>query len=526
MKKLEETIQTVLRQQRNQLSESTFIARRCYFYQLLGTASTMGIDEPCQKLYDTFVTDDYDSNDRRFHLNHCVKLIDECAGTNALKKDGTLYNEPSLPTKEATYMQLKDICYPVKAIDIGFLIIKSEQEMEYLNLSASTTGQYKHSWKDIYRYFILHGSRIYCKISIEKYIDELNSLRELGHIKEWKWKINRKAAHILIEVAATGHYQWRQICRTHNCLESSLENIRNKYLSSLKARNLKESTIQLHDYVIRYALNSSGILSAEDLKICSLEQVQDIIKYFSTICNRRSLATIFPVLRSILDYFHENGFTETRLSGMVMGAFMQKGNVAGYISADDEEKLLKQLSHESKRTKAIILIALRLGLRDSDICNLTFQAIDWNNDKLRILQKKTGEPLVLPLLPDVGNALMDYIINDRPSRTDLYPYVFLRKQAPHNKLSSVYASCSKLIKRMGIYPINGTSTGVHLYRYTLVHRLLEAKVPHQVITDTLGHKSKESDKPYLSMDESMLRMCALDLSIIGVKSWKEGGYND
>ena len=112
------------------------------------------------------------------------------------------------------------------------------------------------------------------------------------------------------------------------------------------------------------------------------------------------------------------------------------------------------------------------------------------------------------MLPDVGNALMDYILYERPKRNDYYPYMFLRKQASYNRLTSVYSICSRFLNRMGIKPINGNATGVHLFRYSLVHNLLTAKVPHQVITDTLGHTSKESDKPYLPMDESMLRMCA------------------
>ena len=133
---------------------------------------------------------------------------------------------------------------------------------------------------------------------------------------------------------------------------------------------------------------------------------------------------------------------------------------------------------------------------------------------------------MLPLLPVVGNALMDYILNERPKRSDQYPYIFLRKQAPYNKLTSIYPTCSKLLRRLGIKPVNGTATGTHLFRYSMVHRLLAAKVPHQVITDVLGHTSKEPDKPYLSMERSMLRMCALDLSVIGGVSWRGGVSND
>jgi len=526
MTKLEGAIKEVQELQKNKLSYSTYEAQKCYFQQLLKTASMMCIEEPCQELYDTFAADDYGSKERRFHLNHCIKLVDKYTNTHAQRKDGTLYNEPTLPTIEETSVKLKNTSYPIESIDISFLIVKSELEMEYLCLKASTTGQYKHAWKDIYRYFFLHASTIYSESNILMYLDEITSSRNLGLMKEWKWKISRKAACVLIEVADTGHFQWSPIHRNFCYSDAELDDLHIQYLTSLKERNLSRSTISLYDYVFRNAFMISRINCLEKLKNLSIDKVQFIIKGFSSICNQRSLATILPILRGILEFFFEHGFTENPLSGVVMGAFVQKGNVAAYICQSDLEKLLKQLDQESRRTKAIVLLALRLGLRDCDICGLTFQDIDWKVDKICLFQKKTGEPLVLPLLFDVGNALMDYIINERPLRQDNYPYIFLRIQAPHNKLSTVYESCAKLIKASGVHPVNGTAIGVHLYRYSLVHRLLNAKVPHQVITDTLGHTSKESDKPYLSMEESMLRMCALDLSVIGKISWKEGVLND
>jgi hypothetical protein len=105
---------------------------------------------------------------------------------------------------------------------------------------------------------------------------------------------------------------------------------------------------------------------------------------------------------------------------------------------------------------------------------------------------------------------------------DRYPYIFLRKQAPYNKITSAYSTCSGLLKKLRIKPVNGQAAGVHVFRYTMVHRLLAGKTPHQVITNALGHSSKESDKPYLSMEESMLRLCALDLSVVGRVSLKGG----
>jgi integrase len=399
--------------------------------------------------------------------------------------------------------------------------VKAEIEMQHLNLSDSTLGQYRHSWMDIRQYFIENDTINYDEGLLQRFIHNIDLQRNDGVIKEWKWKINRKAAHVLMEVIKTGCFQWGIVNRSVCCIGIETESLRLQYLTSLKQRNLSETTISLYDYVFRKTLAFAEVEKQEDLLSLSPGKVQLVIRKFAYVCNKRSMATILPILRSLLKFFHATALTQTDLSGIVMGCFMQRNSVAAYISEKDQTDLLVQLDNESKRTKAVILLAMRLGLRDCDICNLTFQEIDWRNDKIRLIQIKTGEPLVLPLLPDVGNALMDYILNERPKRDDYYAYIFLRKQAPYNKLASVYTICSNLLRRQQINPVNGTAMGVHLFRYTMVHRLLAAKVPHQVITDVLGHVSKESDKPYLSMDESMLRMCTLDLSVIDKISWKE-----
>ena len=80
------------------------------------------------------------------------------------------------------------------------------------------------------------------------------------------------------------------------------------------------------------------------------------------------------------------------------------------------------------RTKAMMRLGLRLGLRDIDICCLRFSQIDWKNDQIILEQEKTGVTIYLPLLEDVGNAIMDYILNERPTEAKKNPYVFVRRQ--------------------------------------------------------------------------------------------------
>lgn len=526
MTKLETTINTVLQQLKPELASETWESRRRYFNQMLRLAEKLNITEPCQELYDAFIADGNGSPERHSLHVRCVKLVDASAGTQAKDEHGILFNEPSMPDEETVQKYFQSCGFPItNGVCIDYLIVKAVIEMKHLNLTDSTIGQYRHSWMDIRRYFNAASSHVYDETLMQDYLREINIQHSNNSMKEWKWKINRKAAHVLMEVAGTGCFHWKIIHKNISCNTPEAEYIRRQYVNSLKQRNLSQSTIELHDYVFRKTVEFAGIKTQENLLSLTPEAVQLVISKFADNCSRRSMATILPILRSMLKSLHTDSLIKRESSGMVMGGFVQKGSVATYISEKNQMELVTGLDKESKRTTAVILLALRLGLRDCDICNLTFQKIDWQHDRIRLVQKKTGEPLVLPLLPDVGNALMDYILNERPKRNDHYPYIFLRKQAPYNKLTSIHSICSKLLNRMGIKPVNGNAIGVHLFRYSLVYRLLAAKVPHQVIKDTLGHTSKESDKPYLSMEESMLRMCALDLSVIGKMTWKGDGIN-
>ena len=85
------------------------------------------------------------------------------------------------------------------------------------------------------------------------------------------------------------------------------------------------------------------------------------------------------------------------------------------------------------RDKAIILLALRTGLRSVDILRIKLKDIDWVNDTITIAQSKTGIAFKIPLIADVGNALSAYLLNERP--TTATSYVFLRCLAPFTVLS-------------------------------------------------------------------------------------------
>ena len=265
-----------------------------------------------------------------------------------------------------------------------------------------------------------------------------------------------------------------------------------------------------------------GVRTVHELKALEPEMIQAMVVFLSGKLNLNSRGTVFPIIRQILSYLYVAGVVPMDFQGMILTPANHRMHLRPYIAVSDEGKLYQAMERAPLRNRAMMRLALRLGLRDIDICNLRFKQIDWTNDRIILEQEKTGIVLCLPLLEDVGNAIMDYIMNERPREAKDCPYVFVRRQAPFKKLESMYMVCARLFDLADVKTINRKSRGPHVCRHTLTHKLLQNKVPHQVITDTLGHVSKESDKPYLSMEEQMLRECALDLSLIGQKYWEEG----
>jgi len=81
-----------------------------------------------------------------------------------------------------------------------------------------------------------------------------------------------------------------------------------------------------------------------------------------------------------------------------------------------------------KRDYAILLLAARLGLRVGDIITLPLTALHWQTKTVAWVQRKTGRTVDLPLLEDVGWAIIDYLRNGRPE-TDA-SCVFVRHRAP------------------------------------------------------------------------------------------------
>ena len=255
------------------------------------------------------------------------------------------------------------------------------------------------------------------------------------------------------------------------------------------------------------------IKDIHSLAVISVPVVLDFLKSLSAF-EKPTINTTMRAVRLYLKYCYENGFIQDNLFPKIPNPhYNRNSRLPSTYTAQEVRDTLSAIDTGNPcgiRDYAIILLLARLGLRSSDVANLRFSNIDWENDMIRLTQVKTGNPLELPLLSDVGEAIINYLKNARP-KTDS-DHVFVRMQPPYTGFNpgAVGALVHNHLVKAGIR-LEGRKSGSHALRHSLAKRLLEHEIPLPVISEILGHTSTETTMTYLRVDINELKKCALEV---------------
>lgn len=294
------------------------------------------------------------------------------------------------------------------------------------------------------------------------------------------------------------------------CFKSEYE----AFCEELVYRGYSQATIESNTKKVQWLIMfmaTQGITSTSDITIRHIEN------YLKTIKNKavKYVGVFLYVFRNFFSFLYERGYIVNDLAPMLPKVRTPHNASIPYVwSKDDIKKLLCAIDREDpkgKRDYAILLIAIRLGLRIGDIRNLKKSSIDWNRKTMNLKMAKTGQPIELPLLKDIGWAIIDYLQNGRP--TTISGRLFVRHRAPFNAFgdrNGFNKELHRYILKADLNIPEGQRHGMHSLRSTLAGNMLEIKSPLPIISETLGHQSVNTTSIYLKIDIEGLRKCALD----------------
>lgn len=277
------------------------------------------------------------------------------------------------------------------------------------------------------------------------------------------------------------------------------------YLVFCRSHGNKETTISG-----KRSFCSRFLVYLDDMGCKDLHQIDT--KYICQACLRFSNKDAFAAVRSFLYFLFEADILDRDYSTIVPK--YRKPKILPTTYTTDEinrlEGSVDKNSKIGKRDLTIILLATRLGLRSGDIAGLKFENIDFERNMIHLIQSKTEQPLSLPLLPDVGAALQDYICHARLHVES--DYVFLREIAPFEKITTsvIRFELTRYFKAAGI-DVSGKKHGPHTLRATLASSMINGNVPYEVVRKALGHIDPQAVKHYARIDIENLRRYAIDV---------------
>jgi len=240
----------------------------------------------------------------------------------------------------------------------------------------------------------------------------------------------------------------------------------------------------------------------------------DISDFMTTLCryHRATIHVFSSVLRDFLRYLSEFGIIEVDLSATVPRPKIYIEEAIPETWAPEEvHQLLAAIDRNNaigKRDYAMLLLAVILGMRAGDICALKFKNLDWHQKLITYTQQKTKKVNTLPLLPVIGDAIIDYLKNGRlESDCD---NVFIRHVHPYSEFQSSTALSGNLKRYMRQAGLTVKKRKLaHSLRHTLASSLLRDGTPLMTISNILGHHNPRTTAGYLKVDIVALKKCAL-----------------
>lgn len=273
-------------------------------------------------------------------------------------------------------------------------------------------------------------------------------------------------------------------------------------------RGITEGVRRVHADVLRQLLafhrersgkQPLGAFSGKD----ALDLFQHVSDRYRCTATRQKFA---GELRQVLRFLHLRGIIDKDLATTVpLFINYRLSTVPDYLPWESVQRLITSVDTSvapGKRDRAIMLLIATLGLRPLTVRDLTLDQIYWREAEIRIPHTKSRRGINVPLSDEVGQALTDYVLEERP-KTELRT-VFLRHTTPQKPFSSgsiISAIINARLKRAGMPSVKGAG---NLLRHSLATQLVKSEVPIKQVSDVLGHLSIDTTAIYTKVDLTSL----------------------
>lgn len=396
------------------------------------------------------------------------------------------------------------------------LLEELEQELKRLGYAEATLKFYRRRWQMLLDYAKSRGERDFSEQL------GLDFVEQHFHIlkKDGSGTLSQCDIQELRVIRMVGDFQLHHAVLRRYYKQKDI--LIDPYFISLSqdfqqyCREKEYSPVTI-DHYVKQSAHFMDYLASQGISRCSDMTVGLINGYIRTLAGYtyKTVEQNICSMRAFFRFLLDKGIvTRDFASKMPMVQARKHTRIPSTWAKEELRALINAIdlgSPKGKRDYAIILLACSLGLRCTDIKHLKMDNFHWEEKHLVFTQSKTREPLVLPLPPAVGWAVIDYLRYGRPRIES--PYLFLRHTAPFLPFSEsdhLHQLIESYMKAAHL-PTLKKRRGMHSLRHTVASMMLEHETPLAVISDILGHADTDATAVYLKVDMKKLKECPLEI---------------
>ncbi len=407
-------------------------------------------------------------------------------------------------------------------ITIQELVSTVLAELKRLGYKQTSIRKYKKTYEDIIQYANKQNVKVYSIEFGEQYLRKVRKINLLyiasgnDNLYNKKHYLPVRACQCLVEWQLHKYLPLKRLGK----LASQNIPVQFKECYESHIALCKEAGYSKRGVYVRLNHIKRMLIFFNDKGIHDINKLttEDISAFFKTQIELES-GTVVTVLASIRVFFrhlYQTGLSQEDYTAKLPSFKANKNfKLPQTWQKEDVKVLLNSIDCRNdigKRDYAILMLITRYGLRQADVKDLKLSNLRWDTNTIEIVQSKTGSPLHLPLIKDVGWAIIDYLKYGRPVSD--YPNVFLTSTIPYRPFGihscGLNSVLRKHIRNSGLKIRDKIPKGLHSLRHTLASTMLAKDVPLPVISSVLGHATQKATSGYLHIDIKRLKECALN----------------
>lgn len=386
---------------------------------------------------------------------------------------------------------------------IDNLIVKCSEKMNESGYSQGCISTHVVRWKlHLKPFLVKNGTSVYDSEQGRRFLMEM--LPSLSPASQRRFK---RSVRIIDAFVTTGEIPKHAKRSTIPFFSNGIWTVAQDFIDYKLSQRCMLPTIDNYRRLLSYFVLSLNIKGKDDVAQIS---ESDVLEFLGARESNRSRHSVMRQFYEFIDKSHPEFPSFSYLFEFIHQPVRER--MPSTYSMEEVgiiESSVNRSGGIGKRTYAMLLLASRLGLRISDIIGLKYANIDWDRSLIQLRQAKTDKPIELPLLKDVGEAIISYL-KVRPECE--LEEIFVTHTPPITKMSRTGAGrlISNVIQKSGIDNA-GRKHGPHSMRFSLASRMLEQGVGIPVISESLGHSGQDVTMNYLRIDIQEISLCMLDV---------------